>query len=129
MAELLLTDSILTTIKKELGLAEDYNAFDMDIIVFINSALSILYQMGLETTDSAFHITGATESWNDFLGDKTYLNLAKDEIFIRVKLMFDPPQISSVLEAYKRTLSELDWRITVAVEEGQNATTISNTLR
>lgn len=128
MADVTLTDSILTTIKKELGLTEDYNAFDTDVIVFINSALSILYQMGMGVTDSAFHITGSSETWSEFLADKTYLNLAKDEIFIRVKLMFDPPQVSSVLEAYKQTLSELDWRITVAVEEGQNATTISNTL-
>lgn len=105
-------DSILTSIKKLLGIASDYTHFDTDIIIQINSALSALTQLGVGPLEG-FEITDASSTWGDFMDDPR-LNLAKTYVYLRVRLAFDPPTSSALLESYNRQLDELAWRLTVA---------------
>ena len=97
-------DSILTSIKKLLGIAEDYEAFDMDIIIHINSAFMILNQLGVGP-DEPFTITDKNDLWTDFISD-TKLETVKSYIYLKVKMMFDPPSSSFILNAMKDQISE-----------------------
>lgn len=103
-------DSILKNIKQMLGLEADYNVFDTDIIIHINSALMILQQNSIGPTDG-FRIKGSTETWTEFLGDTEKIESAKEFVYIRVKLLFDPPNATAVLEAHKAIADELLWRL------------------
>lgn len=108
-------DSILTSIKKMLGIEEIYEHFDVDLIIHINSVLSVLSELGLGNT--AFKIEDKSTTWNDFLQDDTnLLECVKSYIFLKVKLLFDPPLSSAVIDAINRQISELEWRINVAVD-------------
>ena len=109
-------DSILVSIKKLLGIAADYTHFDPDIIMHINSAFSILTQLGVGPTEG-FRIEDNTETWNDFIGDATRIDAVKSYIYLKVGLMFDPPISSAVLSAKERQISELEWRLNVAAEQ------------
>lgn len=110
-------DSILTSIKKLLGIAEDYTNFDTDIIIHINSVFSILTQLGVGPSEG-FSISDANGVWSDFINDSTKIELVKTYIYLKVRLIFDPPQSSSVIDAMNRTISELEWRLNVAVDPG-----------
>lgn len=109
--------SILNTIKQMLGLASDYTVFDTDIIVHINTSLSILRQLGVGPSQG-FSITGATETWGNFLGTATNLEEVKTYIYLKVKKLFDPPSNSSLVEAYNNEAKELEWRMNVTVDPG-----------
>ncbi len=115
MAKIDLEDSILKTIKKMIGPSLDYDYFDNDLIIHINSAFSVLNQLGLGSDDT-FMITGESETWSDFLGDDKFLEMVKTYIFLKVKVIFDPPTSSFVLDAYNKQIAELEWRINVAVD-------------
>ena len=109
-------DSILNSIKQFIGgIASDYTVFDTDIIMLINSEFSTLHQLGVGT-EEPFQITGPNETWEDFTSDKAYMNSVKEYIGLRVKMMFDPPANSFVLDAYKQKAEELAWRLNVACE-------------
>lgn len=109
-------DSILNSIKQFIGgLAPDYTVFDTDIIILINSEFATLHQLGVGT-EEPFHISGPTEIWSDFTSDKAYMNSVKEYIGLRVKMIFDPPSNSFVLDAYKEKAQELAWRLNVACE-------------
>ena len=110
-----MSDSILATIKKMLGLESDYTAFDIDIMVFINSALMVLNQLGV---GNSLHILGATETWQDFLGDSTDLESVKELVYLRVRRVFDPPASSSVLSSIDSQIDELQWRLNALVDSG-----------
>lgn len=101
--------SILNTVKKQIGFDEDYDQFDADLILLINSALSVMTQVGVGPKDG-FSITGSSEDWNDFLNDDQRLEMVKEYVFLRAKVIFDPPQSGSVLDAYKERIRELEWR-------------------
>ena len=107
--------SILTTIKKMLGLEEDYTEFDTDIIVLINSALMTLTQLGIGPS-SGFLITSAEDTWTSFLGASTELEGVKTYIYLKIRLVFDPPTSASVLEAIKEHLAELEVRLNIQAE-------------
>lgn len=111
-------DSILNTVKKFIGFDADYTAFDSDIILLINSELSTLFQAGVGPQDHAFRITDSTATWSDFMGTKTNIESVKDFISIRVKMVFDPPQNSFVMEAYKAKADELLFRLNVEDDPG-----------
>ena len=111
-------ESILTSIKKLLGIAEEYEHFDNDIIMHINSVFMILTQLGVGPS-KGFMITDSSASWDDFLpegGEK--LQAVKTYMYMKVRLMFDPPTSSAVMESMNRTVSELEWRLNVAVDPG-----------
>lgn len=106
-------ESILTTIKKLLGLDESYEAFDTDIIIAINTALMALIQMGVGPKNG-FRIEDDEATWSDFLGsDSNDLEAAKSYVFIKARLMFDPPSSSVVVEAYNKAAAECEWRLNV----------------
>lgn len=108
-------DSILQTIKKMLGPDVSCNIFDTDIIVHINSAFSTLNQLGVGPSDG-FVIADGTATWSDFIPDKKNIEFVKSYVYLKVRLIFDPPSSSAVLTAIEKQISELEWRINVAVD-------------
>ena len=110
-------DSILTSIKKQIGIDSGYKHFDADIIMAINTVFSVLQQLGVGPSDG-FRITDDSTTWDDYVANRPDLESLKTYIGIRVKLIFDPPTNSAVLTALKETKSELEWRLNVAAEEG-----------
>lgn len=112
-----MTESILTSTKKVLGIGEDYLAFDPDIIMHINSVLAILHQLGIGP-DEGFSIDGTSQTWEGLFGNDPRLNFIKSYVYLKVRLMFDPPT-GSVLEAFNRQISEFEWRINVAVDKSK----------
>lgn len=113
-------DSILNSVKKVLGIQEDYTAFDVDIVMHINTVFSILHQLGLGPEDG-FMIEDDTETWDTFLGDDLRLNSVKTYVYLKVRLMFDPPSTSYLIESFNRQAQELEWRLNV-VREGDSWT-------
>ena len=113
-----MVDSILTSIKKLLGPEEIYEHFDADIIMHINSAFSTLTQLGV-VPEEGFVIKDKTAIWTDFIQDDKRLEFVKTYIYLKVKLVFDPPLSSSVLDAMNRQINELEWRLNVAVDSGR----------
>lgn len=110
--------SILTSTKKTLGLAENYAAFDLDIITFINTAFSTLTDLGVGPAEG-FMIEDETVKWEDYIGDAAkvdQLNHVKTYIFLRVRLLFDPPTTSYLIGAFEKQLEELEWRLNVKRE-------------
>lgn len=103
-------ESILITIKKMLGLQADYTPFDTDIVVFINSALMTLQQLGVGP-NGGFMITGADEEWYQFVPGCTMIEGVKNYIYLCVKMLFDPPASSFVMEAMNKQKEELEWRL------------------
>lgn len=108
-------ESILTSIKKLLGLTAEYDHFDPDIIIHINSVFMILNQLGVGPKEG-FTIEDDTSVWTDFIQDETKIEAVKTYVFLKVKLIFDPPSSGSVIEAYNRTISELEWRLNLTAE-------------
>ena len=104
-------DSILLSIKKLLGIAADYTHFDQDIILQINSAFSTLNQLGVGP-EAGFHIEDSSTAWSEFIDDDR-LNFAKTFVQIKVKLVFDPPTSSALIDSYNRQLDELTWRLSI----------------
>lgn len=103
-------NSILTSIKKLLGIAEGYDVFDNDLIMHINSVFFILYQLGVGRDPSTpFTISGDADEWTDFI-DANQVDLVKSYIYLKVRLLFDPPQNSSLLQAIKDQIAEFEWR-------------------
>lgn len=111
-------DSILTSIKKLLGIAEDYKHFDTDLIMHINSVFMILTQLGVGPPEG-FTIEDDSAIWEEFIEDSTKLQAIKSYVYLKVKLLFDPPLSSAVMESMDRTISELEWRLNVAVDPAE----------
>lgn len=107
-----ISESILNSTKKVLGLAEDYTAFDVDVIMHINSVFSVLHQLGIGPVDG-FAIEDATPTWDAFLEDVLPLNTVKSYMFLRVRQIFDPPPTSFAQESMQKQIDELGWRINV----------------
>lgn len=106
-------DSILISVKKMLGIEQDYTHFDSDIILNINSVLAVLNQIGLESP--VLEITGNTETWLDLLGDRKDIAFVKTLIYSKVRLLFDPPSSAFVLDAMERQIREFEWRLNTLV--------------
>jgi hypothetical protein len=108
-------ESILTSIKKMLGIAEEYEHFDPDIIMHINSAIMSLTQIGVGPSNG-FMIEDETTAWSDFIPEAINLEAVKSYIYLKVKLLFDPPTNSTVIASYERQITEYEWRLNHAVE-------------
>lgn len=113
-----MSDSILTNTKKVLGIAEEYTAFDFDVMMHINSVFSTLQQLGVGP-EEGFEITGDGEEWQDFLDGDKRLNNVKTYVYLRVRLLFDPPTTSYLIDALDKQRQELEWRINSYREETQ----------
>ena len=108
-------ESILTSIKKMLGITEEYEHFDSDLIMHINSVLAILTQIGVGPS-TGFSISDKYAKWADFIEDNSRLEFVKSYVYLKVKLLFDPPTSTAVAEANKRLCDELEWRISTTVD-------------
>lgn len=108
--------SILTGIKKLLGIPEDYEVFDFDVITHINSAFSTLTQLGIGPP-TGFMIEDDAAEWADFLEDDTQYNAVKTYVALRVRQIFDPPSTSYLITAFNEQIKELEWRLNVHREE------------
>lgn len=108
-------ESILTSIKKLLGLSEEDTSFDVDITIHINSAFMRLHQLGVGTA-TAFKITDKTAVWTDFLGERLDLDGVKTYVYFKTRLIFDPPQTSFLLDAIETQIKELEWTLNIQAE-------------
>lgn len=108
-------ESILVSIKKLLGLDKDYDAFDADVIIHINSVFMILNQLGVGP-DTCFRIEDDLAVWTDFSEDIDEIEAVKSYIYHKVKMLFDPPTSSAVKEANQQIINELEWRLNIQAE-------------
>lgn len=108
-------ESILTSIKKLLGIGEEYEHFDTDLIMHINSVFSILTQLGVGPSEG-FSISDDLAVWSDFIPEGQKLELVKSYMYLKVKLLFDPPSSSAVMESTNRMISEFEWRLNAMVD-------------
>ena len=108
-------DSILMTMRKLVCGNPYADHFDTDLLVHINACFSILNQLGVGP-ENGFVVTDATQSWSSYIADNYRLNMVKTYVTLKVKKIFDPPLTSSVLEAMDKEISELEWRLNVAVD-------------
>lgn len=108
-------ESILTSIKKLLGISEDYDHFDSDLIMHINTVFTTLTQLGVGPNEG-FSIEDKSAKWEDFLPDERMIHSVKSYMFMKVKLMFDPPLSTGVIECIKEQIKELEWRLQVVVD-------------
>lgn len=108
-------DSILTSIKLLLGITEDYEAFDQQIIAHINSVFIILTQLGVGPPEG-FMITSKIETWNEFISDDKKMQLVKSYMHLKVKMLFDPPSSSVVMDSTNRMINEFEWRLNSQAE-------------
>ena len=104
-----LAESILLSIKKLLGIMPDYTQFDDDIIIHINTAFATLNQLGVGPSEG-FMIEDRFAEWQDYTTSKN-LTMIRTYIYLKVRLLFDPPTSSALIESINRTISELEWRI------------------
>ena len=105
-----MNDSILQSIKKLLGLDTTYTDFDQDIIIHINSVFMILRQLGVGP-EEGYKITDANNTWSEFMDDDIFIESVKSYIYLKVRLMFDMPQNSSLVQAIQTQITELEWRL------------------
>lgn len=108
-------ESILTSIKKLLGIEEEYEHFDSDIIMHINSVFMVLNQLGVGPSEG-FSIEDDTSVWTDFMSSNSNIEAVKSYIYLKVKLLFDPPLSSAAIDSIKRMIDEYEWRLNVAAE-------------
>lgn len=113
------TDSILFSIKKMLGIDAEYDVFDSDIIMHINSVFFVLNQLGVGP-ENGFRISSSTEKWDDYFLENQDIESVKSYVYLKVKLLFDPPLNSAVIEAINRQIAEIEWRLNVQVENRGN---------
>ena len=109
-------ESILSSIKKLLGPGEDLTHYDTDIMIHINSALMTLNQLGVGPVTGLF-ITGAEETWTSLIGDRKDVEGIKTYIYLKVRLIFDPPTSGFLIDAMERQIREFEWRLNVQVDK------------
>lgn len=115
MDEIKVEDSILLSTKKSLGLDPSMTHFDPDITMCINSALNVLTQYGVGSIEG-FAIESDKETWNEFIGEEKRLNMVKSYVYLKTKLMFDPPTVGALMQSYKEQIQEYECRIGYQVD-------------
>jgi hypothetical protein len=107
--------SILKSTKKSLGLDATYTPFDQDILVCINSALGTLTQIGV-LPNAGFSVVDATDTWSELNLSLPMLGMVKSYIYVKVRVLFDPPTTSFLLSAYQKQTEEFEWRLKMLKE-------------
>jgi hypothetical protein len=107
-------DSILNSIKKMLGIDAEYDAFDQDIIMHINSVFFILHQLGVGPAEG-FSISDEYSIWSDFISDSN-IEAVKSYVGLKVRLLFDPPTSTAVADSINKLIAELEWRLNLSAE-------------
>lgn len=110
-------ESILVSVKKMLGITDEYKHFDADLIMHINTAFMILSQLGVGP--DGFSISDETATWAEYLPDIAKLEAVRTYVYLKVKLVFDPPLNATVTACYEKTISELEYRLSVAAKNTQ----------
>lgn len=105
-----MSDSILTTTKKALGLAADYDAFDPEIVMFINTVFSRLDDLGVGP-EGGYAIEDENDLWSTYLNDDPILNRIQSYMYLRVKMLFDPPTTSFLMNAIDAQIDKMEWLI------------------
>lgn len=106
-----MTESILTSIKKLLGIAPEYSNFDMDVLMHINSVIMILRQIGVGPSEG-FVVQDVTTTWADYLGDNVaQFSSVQTYIFLKVRQFFDPATNGAVTESTNNQIKELEYRL------------------
>ena len=113
--EEIMGESILTSTKKLLGIEDNDTSFDLDVLIHINTALAILNQLGVGPNEGIL-VTDKSTLWEAVLADNKFLVPAKSYVFLKVKLLFDPPLSSAAIESMNKLIAEFEWRLTVLVE-------------
>lgn len=113
-------DSILNSIKKLLGIAEDYEHFDQDIIIHINSVFSALMQIGVGP-EEGFVIKDNTSTWDEFTVGDIEIESVKTYVYLKVRLIFDPPSSSAAIDAIKENIKEIEWRLNVSKDTNERS--------
>ncbi len=111
-----MSTSILTSVKKVLGLDESYTAFDVDILMHINTAFSTLNQLGIGPQDGLM-IEDDSATWDSLIGTDPRLNMAKSYTYLKVKQLFDPPGTAYLVDAVAKQILEFEWRLNTLREE------------
>lgn len=110
-----LGDSILATIKQMLGLTDETDAFNTELVMHINSVFTILNQLHIGS-DEGFMITDFSETWEQFVPDVTLATMVREFVYLKVRMIFDPPASSVVADAYNQRIAELEWRMNIQAE-------------
>lgn len=110
-------DSILISTKKILGLDESYTVFDLDVITHINSVFTTLTQLAVGPP-GGFFVEDDLAMWSDFITPEMNLNAVKTYVYLRVRLLFDPPTNAYLVDAVKEQIRELEWRLNVQADPG-----------
>lgn len=110
-----MSDSILLSTKKILGIEESYTVFDLDILTHINSVFTTLTQLGVGP-ETGFFIEDELATWDLFIAPWENLNAVKSYVYLRVRLLFDPPATSFHIAALENQVKELEWRLNVQVD-------------
>lgn len=115
-----MTDSILDSVKKMLGIDSAYTAFDLDVTIHINSAFATLHQYGVGPTEPFFldEEIPKSSTWGEVIEGRAMLNSVRTYVYLYVRLLFDPPATSFALSAMEKQKEELGWRLNVAAEGG-----------
>lgn len=110
-----MNESILETVAKAVGIGESYDYFNDELIMHINTVLMGLRQIGVGSSES-FFITDSTATWSDFLGNDKNFEAVKTYVCLRVRMLFDPPTSSSLMDAMKNQIAEWEWRLNFEYE-------------
>ncbi len=111
-------DSILQSTKRHLGIQEEYGHFDCELIDWINAAFSTLHQLGVGP-ESPYRISSADNIWSEFIQNEAAIESVREYVYLKVRLVFDPPSSSAVIDAFERYATELEWRLNAASESGE----------
>ena len=111
-------ESILNTVKKLIGYDEEVTQFDQDMILYINSVIATLRELGIGPSDG-FVVKDASTTWSEYLGETKLLEDAKTYICLKTRLVFDPPSTSFVLDSIKEMIKECEWRLNDVAERRQ----------
>ena len=114
-----MNDSILDSVKEALGIIPEYTHFDSALVMHINTVFSILNQLKVGP-DEGFEINDNSKTWSDFIQNEKKLNMVKTFMFQKVKLIFDPPQHSALVEAINKQLNEIEFRLNLETDRGNN---------
>jgi len=112
---IVVSDSILYTIKVALGVEPDYTGFDTDILMGINTSIMSLMQLGIGPEEGLI-VEGSEEEWDELLTNEINVSAAKSYITLKTRLLFDPPASSFVIESIKKQIEEIEWRLVVQTE-------------
>lgn len=111
--------SILLSVKDALGLVPEYTPFDNAVIMHINTTLGILYQLGIGPSDRQYTITGKEEQWTDFISSQNDIEFVRSYMYMKVRMLFDPPTTATLYDAFGNQIKEMEWRLRVAGDENR----------